>query len=288
MARPRKRQKLDKTVLPNLPKEVWCIIFSYLPKESRKNATSTCKLWFEIIRGDSRFSGNITIPWIELQNSSFEWNNWPSLKTLVIADSAFPSPKMALEAMRGIDFKKRQSLEKVTFGVNFDVAELSEEIISTTTNTITTQISTVIKGEHTITEIEEISTTRKSIRKFMKDMGTVLALVFNPKSDIEFFKLENLDKLEIHMWCLNLNDNDSDDIKRALKVMKMVGEAAKNVRWLISGGQSFHYPEFFETGFKHFGTSLKVFTLKSDSFEHFCRFTDCDEDYVNSAHWIIY
>ena len=128
MARPRKRQKLDKTVLPNLPQEAWCIIFSYLPKESRKNATSTCKLWFEIIRGDSRFSGNITIPWIELQNSSFEWNNWPSLKTLVIADSAFPSPKMALEAMRGIDFKKCQSLEKVTFGVNFDVAELSEEI----------------------------------------------------------------------------------------------------------------------------------------------------------------
>ena len=288
MARPRKRQKLDKTVLPKLPKEVWCIIFSYLPKESRKNATSTCKLWFEIIRGDSRFSGNITIPWIELQNSSFEWNNWPSLKTLVIADSAFPSPKMALEAMRGIDFKKCQSLEKVTFGVNFDVAELSEEIISTTTNTITTQISTVIKGEHTITEIEEISTTRKSIRKFtgfMKDMGTVLALVFNPKSDIEFFKLENLDKLEIHMWCLNLNDNDSDDIKRALKVMKMVGEAAKNVRWLISGGQSFHYPEFFETGFKHFGTSLKVFTLKSDSFEHFGSWhSNCDEDYVNSVH----
>ena len=288
MARPRKRQKLDKTVLPNLPQEVWCIIYSYLPKESRKNATNTCKLWFEIIRGDSRFSGNITIPWIELQNSSFDWDNWPSLKTLVIAESSFSSPKMALEAMRSMDFKKCQSLEKVTFGVNFDVAELSEEIISTTTNTSTTQISTVTIGEHTITETEEISTTRKSIRKFMKDMGTVLALVFNPKSDIECFKLEHLDKLEIHMRCLDethcnmsLSLQNSDNIKRSLKVMKMIGNAAKNIRWLIVGGQSFQHSEFFETGFKNFGTSLKVFTLKNDSFYYQ---QICEEDYVNSFH----
>ena len=79
MAPKRKRQKLDKMVLPNLPSEVWCIIFSSLPKESRKNATSTCKLWFEIIRGDPRFSGNVTISWselkLELLNSSFDWDN---------------------------------------------------------------------------------------------------------------------------------------------------------------------------------------------------------------------
>ena len=93
MAPKQKRQKLDKTVLPNLPQEVWCIIFSYLLKESRKNATSTCKLWFEIIRGDSRFSGKITIPWNEIQNSSFDGDNWPSLKTIAISGTSFPSPK---------------------------------------------------------------------------------------------------------------------------------------------------------------------------------------------------
>ena len=124
MATEEKRQKLENFVLQSLPQEVWCIIFSFLPKESRKNATSTCKLWFEIIRGDSRFSGNIVITLNELQNSSFCWENWPSLKTLAISDSLFPSPKRALEAMKDIDFKKCQSLEKVTFGVKFDVAEL--------------------------------------------------------------------------------------------------------------------------------------------------------------------
>merc|ERR1712051_781295 len=164
MAPERKRQRLDKTVWPNLPKEVWCIIFSSLPKESRKNATRTCKLWFEIIRGDSRFSGNITIPWIqfkrELLNSSFAWDNWSSLKTLNIAGSYFSSPKTALDSMKAVDFKKCPSLEKVTVGVNFELAELSQE---------------------------------------MKEIGTVLGLVFNPKLDVDLFKLEHLDKLEIHM-----------------------------------------------------------------------------------------
>ena len=271
MATEQKRQKLDKKILPNLPQEVWCIIFSYLPKESRKNATITCKLWFEIIRGDSRFSGNITIPWIELQNSSFDWDNWPSLKTITITDTSFPFPKLALEAMRNIDYKKCQSLEKVTFGVNFDVAELSNEIRTTATNHSKTKNSTVIRGENAITETENTST----VRKFMKDIGTVLALVFNPKSDIDIFKLEHLDKLEIHMRRLqnsenmytNMSSRTSNIIKRALEDMKIVGEAAKNIRCLIVSGKGFYYPEFFETGFKNFDTSLEVFTLEKSCFE---------------------
>ena len=270
MATELKRQKLEKTIFSNLPQGVWCIIFSYLPKESRKNATSTCQLWFQIIRADSRFSGSISIPWSKLKSYNFDWDNWPSLKTLDITDSSFPSPKMALQAMKALNLKRCKNLEKVTFGVNFDVAELSKEIISTTTNATKTKISTVIIEENTITETETISTIRKSVSKFMKDIGTVLALAFNPKLDIDLFKFEHLDKLEIHMRCLDepedfnltLSPQNSDIIKRAMKAMKTIGIEAKIIRWLIVGGQSFYYPEFFNTGFKNFGTSLKVLTLK--------------------------
>ena len=265
MATEQKRQKLDNFVLQSLPQEVWYIIFSFLPKESRKNATRTCKLWFEIIRGDSKFSGNITIPWIEL-NSSFDWDNWPSLKTIAINDTSFPSPKMALEAMRGIDFKKCQSLEKVTFGVNFDLAELPN-------NT-----TTAIRGENIVVETENLSTSTKSKEKIMKDIGTVLALVFNPKSDIDLFELEHMDKLEIHM-----RSQSSNNIERTLEVMKMIGEAAIDLRWLIVGGDSFDHPEFFETGFKNFGRSLKVFTLKNGCFENSLDYEDdIHGAYVNS------
>ena len=251
MATEQKRQKLDNFVLQSLPKEVWCIIFSFLSKESRKNATSTCKLWFEIIRGDSRFSGNIAIPLTELQNSSFCWDNWPSLKTLAISNSSFPTPKRAFEAMKDIDFKKCQSLEKVTFGVNFDLAELPN-------NT-----TTAITGENTIVETENLSASTKSKEKFMKDIGTVLALVFNPKSDIDLFKLEHMDKLEIHM-----RSQSYDNIEKTMEIMKIIGKAAINLQWLIVGGNSFDHSEFFETGFKNFGRSLKVFTLKNGCFEN--------------------
>ena len=155
---------------------------------------------------------------MELQTSSFDWDNWPSLKTLSIADSSFPSPKMALEAMRDIDFKRCQSLEKVTFGVDFDVAELSRIMITTITKDTERKITAAITGEDTITETEKI---------FMKEIGTVLALAFNPKSDIDCFKLEHLDKLEMHMRCLD--DNNSDNINRTLKNMEMIGEAVKNI-----------------------------------------------------------
>ena len=252
MATERKRRKLDNLVLPQ---EVWCIIFSYLPKESRKNATITCKLWFEIIRGDSRLSGNVSIPWIKLQSSRFDWDNWPCLKTLAITNISLPSPKLALMVMKDIDFKKCPSLEKVTFGVNFDMAELYTVMKTTATKT-----NAATTGENMNTETENISTSKK----LMKNIATVLALVFNPKFDIDWFKLEHIDKLEIHM-----RSQRSNNIERNLKIMDMIGKAAINLRSLIVGCESFYYPEFFETGFKNFFTSsLKVFTLKNDCFAY--------------------
>ena len=129
----------------------------------------------------------------------------------------------------------------------------------------------------------------------MKDIGTVLALVFNPKSDFEFFKLEHLDKLEVHMKHLQkpeiintiMISRISDIIKRALEDLKIVGEAAKNIRCLIVSDKSFYYPEFFEAGFKNFDTSLEVFTLEKSCFQHGTGTIDFlhgyDYDYINSV-----
>ena len=45
----------------DLPNEIWCKNFSYLPFEPKKNATATCKLWFRLIREDPKISGYILI-----------------------------------------------------------------------------------------------------------------------------------------------------------------------------------------------------------------------------------
>ena len=70
----------------NLPNEVWCKIFSYLPLAPKKNATATCKLWFRLIRGDLKLSGYIVISWLNMEEAietlQWNWSNWPALKKL--------------------------------------------------------------------------------------------------------------------------------------------------------------------------------------------------------------
>ena len=70
----------------NLPNEIWCQIFSYLPLEPKKNATATCKLWYRLIREDPKLSEYILISWHNMEKAidklQWNWNNWPVLKTL--------------------------------------------------------------------------------------------------------------------------------------------------------------------------------------------------------------
>ena len=44
-----------------IPKEVLCIIFSHLDRQSVKNVTATCKLWLETIRGDPKRSIHVCL-----------------------------------------------------------------------------------------------------------------------------------------------------------------------------------------------------------------------------------
>ena len=69
----------------NLPNEIWCMIFSYLPLAPKKNATATCKLWSRLIREDSKLSGHILISWYNMKTAletlQWNWSNWPALET---------------------------------------------------------------------------------------------------------------------------------------------------------------------------------------------------------------
>ena len=64
----------------------WCMIFSYLPLAPKKNATATCRLWYRLIREDSKHSGHILISWNNLETAiaklQWNWSNWPGLETL--------------------------------------------------------------------------------------------------------------------------------------------------------------------------------------------------------------
>ena len=76
----------------NLPNEIWCEVFSYLDEKSMKNITTTCKLWFGIIRGIEKFSGHVKMKFTDLEDlfkeiKTSEWlmERWPSMTVLEVS-----------------------------------------------------------------------------------------------------------------------------------------------------------------------------------------------------------
>ena len=114
----------------NLPNEIWCQIFSYLPLEPKKNATVTCKLWFSLIRQDPKLSGHIVISLHNMETAletlHWHWSNWPALKTLELTELELveESRESIQNVIEKLSLKDNcpTSLEEVLFGV--DLADL--------------------------------------------------------------------------------------------------------------------------------------------------------------------
>ena len=110
----------------NLPNEIWCMIFSYLPLEPKKNATATCKLWFRLIREDQKLSEYILISWYNMEKaihkSEWNWKNWPALKTLQLKSlplTVIDSREAIQSTIQKLSLKDfPPSLEAVLFGVD--------------------------------------------------------------------------------------------------------------------------------------------------------------------------
>jgi len=171
---PAKKPKLDHPVteidVGILPREILCIIFSYLDKKSAQNASEMCKLWFELIRNDSNLSSYVFLKCdglkelrTKIEKSEWIWNRWPVLKVLENGMN-LDEPKSIQEAVdlvKSINFKDCSTLEKVTFRVNIDLQNFFPDFNS---------------------ELK---------------IATVEQLTFNPKSDIEWFGSEQISVLHI-------------------------------------------------------------------------------------------
>ena len=84
--------KASKLFECNLPNEIWCEVFSYLDEKSLKNITTTCKLWFGIIRGVEKFSGHVKMKFTDLKDLSktvtaSKWlrERWPAMRVLEVS-----------------------------------------------------------------------------------------------------------------------------------------------------------------------------------------------------------
>ena len=136
---PRKKTKLNHQVTKNhvgiLPREILCIVFSYLKQKELHSASETCKLWFELIRNDPNLSNQIFLKSVglkelqyKIEESEWIWNRWPVLKVLELRhpNSNLKEPESiqeVLDLVKLINFQGCSTLEKVVFSVNFDLID---------------------------------------------------------------------------------------------------------------------------------------------------------------------
>ena len=172
--------------MENLPSEILCIIFSYLDKSSRKRATLTSKLWFDLIQSDSNLSNHISCRYSpqelqrRIENLEWDWKRWPALKTLEFERRYIcVFKKDILKAL--IDFKKCPTLEIVVFDVMIDFADLYPNC--------------------------------------PKEVAKIRKLACNPQLDITQFGVE-------HIWSLNIYKQNDEMFRLINKNRKVLKELA--------------------------------------------------------------
>ena len=196
-----KRQRLDYMDMNILPKEVWCIIFSYLDEKSIRSSSATCKLWFELIRSDLKISSHIYLVndglnefQTKLERSEWMWERWPVLKTLEFGGSPSEYEQYSRQAaekemkiLKSINFKQCETLEKLVVNVRFEIEYFWEKYHS---------------------------------------LASVKALTFNPKVEtklIEIDQIEHVSRLDLS-FKINTLDLNKDMICQGLQ---LIGEKAK-------------------------------------------------------------
>ena len=55
------RSKSTIPILPNLPEEIWRMVFTYLDSKTViQNVSAVCKNWLSLVRNDPHYSGHLT------------------------------------------------------------------------------------------------------------------------------------------------------------------------------------------------------------------------------------
>ena len=107
--------------------EIWCKIIACLDGNSKRNISGTCRLLFDLVRKNKKFSGHVVLKQIGLEqlmkkidSAEWKWERWPCLETLEIPfNPQNNSPKVPnqlselLSNFKLMKFEQCQRLETV-------------------------------------------------------------------------------------------------------------------------------------------------------------------------------
>jgi hypothetical protein len=207
---PSKKIKVNEDSLTNLmiveilPREILCIIFSYLDKKSVQSATATCKLWFALIRNDSNLSSHVCFKAIKLkefdkriQDLEISMARWPVLKTIKFCGH-YPYfsvvKKLVQHTPKLVNSEDCPPLEKIIVSVSYCLERFFPHL---------------------------------------PDFGTIEEFTFNPNNDIRSLQVE-------HISSLGLELKDIEDIEEVSSGLKLIGATACNLKQIIIRSLTFY------------------------------------------------
>ena len=197
-----------------IPKEVLCIIFSHLDRQSVKNVIATCKVWLETIRGDPKRSSHVCLSTQKsftrrisqkvldkrIGDLEFPLVRWPVLKTIEFRGyySYLSTPEKILQhSKRLVESENCPTLEKI-----------------------------IVSGSYNLNRV---------FSQF-PPFGSIEEFTFSPKADIKSLQVEHITRLEFE-FCLE----EYDEVKSSTKIsngFKLIGETACNLKEIAITMQS--------------------------------------------------
>ena len=184
-----------------IPKEVLCIIFSHLDRQSVKNVTATCKLWLEIIRGDSRRSSHVCLSTRHMSLQKFDkiitdfdfpLVKWPVLKTIEFR-GYYPYLSMVENilqyAKRLVDSDNCQILEKIIVSVSYSLDKVFSQFPC---------------------------------------FGRIEEFTFSPRTELKSLQVEHITSLELELYPEEYEE--IEDRKKISNGFKLIGETACNLK----------------------------------------------------------
>ena len=247
---PSKKIKVDKDSLTNsisvevLPREILCIIFSYLDKKSVQSATATCKLWFELIRNDSNLSSHVCFKAIKLQEFD------KRIQDLEISAARWPV------------------LKTIKFCGHYPYFSVVEKLVKHTPKLVNSEDCPPLEKI-----IVSVSYCLERFFPHLPFVGTIEEFTFNPKDKITSLQLEHITSLGLELnlvWKSSMNLEEDIEERQVSSGLELIGATACNLKQISIRSMTFYEQkevnERFRNSFcqmlKQLSVSLQIVELK--------------------------
>ena len=197
-----------------LPREILCIIFSYLDKKSVQSATATCKLWLELIRNDSNLSSHVCFKAIKLQEFD------KRIQDLEISVARWPV------------------LKTIKFCGHYPYFSVVEKLVQHTPKLVNSEDCPPLEKI-----IVSVSYCLERFFPHLPFVGTIEEFTFNPKDKIKSLQLEHITSLglELNLGYPSLMNSEIDIEERKVSSgLELIGATARNLKQISIISMAFY------------------------------------------------